>query len=371
MAQFDPTAALRPALRSLRGYTPIEPPEQVAARYGIPAGRIVKLDGNENPYGPSPRARAALAAAYDAHRYPDPDQRRLRAALAAHLDVEPACIVAGAGSDELIELIFRTYVEPGDRIVTASPTFGMYAFDAELYGARLVDVPRRDDWSIDAPAMLAAAEDAKAVFIPSPNNPTGNVLPPALVADLRDCGALLVIDEAYIEFSHSESLAKRAAAGEPLVVLRTFSKWAGLAGLRVGYGVMPQAIAGTLMQVKQPYDLNVAAEVAAIASLADRELLDERACAITGERERMAEALRATGWIEPAPSEANFLLCRLDRFDGATVREALRRRGIFIRYFDSERLQRDIRISVGTAGDTDRLIAALDEAAVELERGEA
>ncbi|MEZ4503816.1 MAG: histidinol-phosphate transaminase [Dehalococcoidia bacterium] len=369
MSRFDPGSALRPALRSLEGYTPIEPPEEVAARYGIDPASIVKLDGNENPYGPSPRARAALAALAEdgAHRYPDPDQRRLRTALSSHLDVPVGSIVAGAGSDELIDLVFSAYVGTGDRIVVAPPTFGMYAFDAELHGATVVEVPRAEDWSLDAGALLEAASDAKVVFIPSPNNPTGDILPRDLALRLAETGALIVVDEAYIEFSHAESLAREAASGLPLVVLRTFSKWAGLAGLRVGYGIMPPAIAETFMQIKQPYDLNVAAEVAALASLEDRAELDERACQITGERDRLAEALRATEWLSPSPSEANFLLCRLRDAEGAAVREALRRRGVFVRYFDTSRLRDYIRISIGTAEDTDRLLAALDEVRAELD----
>ena len=366
MRRFDPGSALRPALRRLEGYRPIAPPEEVAARYGVPLERIVKLDANENPYGPSPRARAALAGEYAAHRYPDPDQRRLREALARHLGVSAECIVAGAGSDELIDLLFRAYIEPGDRVVIASPTFGMYAFDAELYGAEVLDVPRGEGWGLDIDGVARAASEAKAVFIPSPNNPTGDVLPPTAVDRLLASGALLVVDEAYVEFSHAPSLAARAADGEPLVVLRTFSKWGGLAGLRAGYGVMPAAIASTLMQIKQPYGVNVAAEVAALASIEDAPLLDERACLLAGERDRMAEALRATGWLEPAPSEANFVLCRLLRSDAATVREALRRRGVFVRTFEHPRLLDHVRISAGTPEDTARLLAALAEIEAEL-----
>jgi histidinol-phosphate aminotransferase len=359
VARFDPSQALRSSLRTLTGYVPIEPPEEVAASYGIPPGDIVKLDGNENPYGPSPRALAALAAPYPAHRYPDPDQRRLRTALASHLGVPFENVLAGAGSDELIDLLFRAYVEPGDRVVIAPPTFGMYAFDAELHGAEVVEVPRLEGWALDAEALLEAAAGAKAVFVPSPNNPTGDVLPHALAERLLDAGALLVVDEAYIEFSHSTSLAARAAEGAPLVVLRTFSKWAGLAGLRVGYGVMPAEMVALLLQVKQPYDLNVAAEVAALASLEDRALLDERACAITGERDALAQALQATGWIHPWPSESNFLLCRLEGARGLEVRDGLRRHGVFIRYFDTPRLQDHVRISIGTPEDSARLLAAL------------
>ena len=366
MPRFDPGAALAGSLRALGGYEPIEPAEEVAARYGVPADRVVKLDGNENPYGPSPRARAALAGEYPAHRYPDPDQRRLRAALAERHDVPPECVVAGAGADELIDLVFRTYVEPGDRIVIASPTFGMYAFDAELHAAEVLDVPRCEDWSVDAESLLSAAGSAKVVFLASPNNPTGNVTPAALVEALLERGALVVVDEAYVEFSRQPSLAALAASDAPLIVLRTFSKWGGLAGLRVGYGVMPAAIAETFMQVKQPYTVSVPAEVAALASLQDAALLDERACTITAERDRLAEALRATGWIEPAPSEANFVLCRLLRSDGESVREALRRRGVFVRYFAGERLRDYIRISAGTAADGQRLLEALADVVPEL-----
>ncbi len=369
MARFDPSQARRAALRTLTGYVPIEPPEEVAARYGVAPDAIVKLDGNENPYGPSPRAVAALAAPYAAHRYPDPDQRRLRAALASHLGVPVANVLAGAGSDELIDLIFRAYVEPGDRIVVAPPTFGMYAFDAELHGASVLEVPRDDSWRLDADALLEASASAKVVFIPSPNNPTGDLLAPDLAERLLETGALLVVDEAYIEFSHATSLASRAAEGAPLVVLRTFSKWAGLAGLRVGYGIMPAEMVALLMQIKQPYDLNVAAEVAALASLEDRAVLDERACTITGERDALAQALASTGWIHPWPSESNFLLCRLDGARGLDVREGLRRHGVFIRYFDTPRLQDHIRISIGTAADSARLLAALEAVRADIDAG--
>jgi len=364
----------------MQGYVPIEPPDAVAARYGIPADRIVKLDGNENPYGPSPRAVEALRrlgadALAGAHRYPDPEQRRLRTALAARHNVDAACVVAGAGSDEIIDLLFRAYVAPGDRVLVASPTFGMYGFGADLAGAALVDVPRLDpDWRLDEERLLAEAAGAKVTFIPSPNNPTGTALPPRTAERLLATGTLLVVDEAYIEFSHAESLASRAAQGAPLVVLRTFSKWAGLAGLRVGYGVMPAAAAAVLMTIKQPYGVSVAAEAAALASLEDAALLDERACTITGERDRLAAALRAGGLAEPWPSDSNFLLCRLAEplaaAGGAEVREALRRRGVFVRYFDSERLRDCVRISIGTPEENERLLAALAKAAEELSTAE-
>lgn len=363
---FDARDSLRPELRELPAYVPVEPPEQAAARYGIAADDLSKLDGNEHPLGPSPGALAALARPYAAHRYPDPDQRRLRAALAARHDVPAETIVCGAGADELIDQLFRAYVAPGDRVVVAPPTFGMYAFDAELHGAQVVTVPRQPPgWDLDIPALVAAASAAKIVFIPSPNNPTGNLLPPEAIDGLLDSGALIVIDEAYIEFAAATSLAGRAAAGAPLVVLRTFSKWAGLAGLRVGYGVMPPQVAAVLMQVKQPYSVSVAAEAAALASLDERALLDARAQELIAERDRMAGLVAAGGWLEPVPSQANFILCRLAGplagMGGAALRDALARRGVLVRYFDTVALRDHVRISVGTAADTDRLLAALLE----------
>ena len=373
MAGFDLERALRPPLRGLSGYQPIDPPEQLAARYGIAPEAIVKLDGNENPYGPSPRARAALAGDYPAHRYPDPEQRRLRAALGARHGVPPECLVAGAGADEIIDLVFRVFVDAGDRVVIASPSFGMYAFGAQLAGAELVDVPRGDDWSLDIDALVAACEGASVVFLPSPNNPTGGLLPPAAAERLLGSGALVVVDEAYVEFAGSHAAGPPTLVGRatedaaPLIVLRTFSKWAGLAGLRVGYGVMPAAIASVLMHCKQPYGVNVAAEAAALASLEDATVLDERACVLAGERERLADELRAGGWLEPAPSQANFLLCRLAFGDGAALREALARRGVFVRVFDDERLRDHVRISIGTPEDSERLLAALAEARPEIE----
>ena len=367
----DVRRLLRPHLRALEPYAAIESPGQVAARYGLDPERLVKLDGNENPEGASPAARRALGRV-DPHRYPDPEQRRLRGALAEHLGVAPGSVVAGAGSDELIDLVIRCVVGPGDRVVIAPPTFGMYAFDAGQAGAEVAEVPRREDWSLDAEALLAEARRSRLVALASPNNPTGDPAPRALIESLLRSGALLLLDEAYIEFTKERSMAAEAAAGAPLVVLRTFSKWGGLAGMRVGYAAMPPALAETLMVVKQPYSVSVAAEAAALASLDDRALLDERACALVAERERMAAALGRTGWLRPHPSAANFLLVEVTATPaggpppadaGRRLYEALRRRGVLVRHFAAPRLGRCVRISAGRAEETDALLAAAGDAA--------
>jgi histidinol-phosphate aminotransferase len=370
MATFDPRAALRRALQALPDYAALEDADEIARQYGIAPADIIKVDGNENPYGPSPRALDVLRAlAFPVHHYGDADQKALRGALAKHLDVPADTIVCGAGSDELIEMIFRLFVEEGDRIVTSSPTFGMYAFNAQVAAAEIADVPLLADWQFDAEALVDAALTSKVTFIPRPNNPTGNEIPEALIDRLIETGTMLVIDEAYIEFSQTPSLARRAAVTPGLVVLRTFSKWGGLAGLRAGYGVMHPETAGILMQTKDPYNLNAAAEAAALASLEDVELLDERACTLAGERDRMTEGLRALGWVFPYPSDAVFILMRLEGITGRDLRDRLRQRGIFTRYMDTPRLQDHLRISIGLPEQNDRILAAYREIGQEIGRG--
>ena len=356
------------------GYEPIEPSELLAERLGIPAEQIVKLDGNENPYGPSPRVIEALGSFDSYHRYPDPQQRRLREALAAYAGVGQEHIVAGAGSDELIDLLLRAVIAPGDGVIDCPPTFGMYGFSTSVAGGRRTEVERRDDFSLDLDAVRSVAGDAKVIFVASPNNPTGNALSNEELEVLLATGLLVVVDEAYVEFA-GESFAPLVPKREKLVVLRTFSKWAGLAGLRAGYGIMPPALADVLMQIKPPYTPNVAAEVAMLASLEDRERLMESVRAMVDERERMSAMLKQLEFLKVYPSQANFLLARLkpppeadkgglrggDGMAARDVRDGLAQEGIFVRYFDTPRLRDYLRFSVGLPSDTDRLVKALQE----------
>ena len=367
MARFDPEASLR--LRALPEYEALDDSDALIARYGLDPAQVIKIDGNENPFGPSPRTLEALRQGYRAEWYPDERQQALRTALAKYVEVSPECVVAGSGSDELIDQVFRMYLGQGDRIVLVSPTFGMYAFDASLHGVEVEAVPLLDDFSFDDDALVRAAAGAKAVFIPSPNNPTGGLLEPELLQRILDTGTLLVVDEAYIEFSDAPSYARRAATETGLIVLRTLSKWGGLAGLRIGYGVMEAHTADLFMRAKQPYNINAAAEVAALASLEDAAVLDERAQTIVRERERVSAALARLEWIAPVPSQANFVLLHLAHGDGMSVRDALRARGIFTRAYKSPRLHEYLRISMGTPEQNDRVIAAFAEVGEELAHG--
>jgi histidinol-phosphate aminotransferase len=333
----------------------------LAARLGVPAERIVKLDGNENLYGPSPRVRQALAEYDGYHIYPDPDQRRLREALAGYTGAGIEQIVAGAGSDELIDLISRAVLSPGDAVIDLVPTFGMYTFTASVCGARTVEVRRRADFSIDVDAVRRAVDkQTKIVFAASPNNPSGNRLSPDELDRLLELPLLVVVDEAYIEFSGGSSVGL-VTEHENLAVLRTFSKWAGLAGVRAGYGVMAEPLARALMAIKPPYNVTVPAEVAVLASLADQEALEVNVRRIVQERERLAALLGDVPYLEPLPSEANFLLCRVTRGSARVLRDRLRERGIFLRYFGRSGLEAMIRVSVGRPEHTDALLVALRE----------
>jgi histidinol-phosphate aminotransferase len=360
-ATGDVTSLLRHDLLAIEGYEPIEPIDVLAEALGIPPEQVVKLDGNENPYGPSPKALAALADARSYHIYPDPLQRKVRRALAAYVGVDEELIVAGAGSDELIDLVLRATLSPGDGVINCVPTFGMYSFSTSVCGGRVMDVPRREDFTLDLPDIEeAVGQGAKVIFIASPNNPTGNAVSFREVEALLDLGLLVVVDEAYVEFG-GESLVSQVPERERLVILRTFSKWAGLAGLRAGYGVLPPALASLLLRIKSPYNLNVAAQVAVLASLDDLGVLRERVASLVAERERLYEGLGHIPFLRPYASEGNFLLCRVEGLEARWVRDRLAERGIFVRYFDTPLLRGHLRISVGLPEHTDALLRALGD----------
>lgn len=353
-------ALVRPDLLAMSGYEPVEPVELTAARYGIAPERIAKLDGNENLYGPCSEAVAAVMQV-PFQIYPDPDQRLLREALSAYTGVPADQIVAGAGSDELIDLVGRALLSPGDRIIDCPPAFGMYRFEADLCGAETVSVPRRPDFTLDSEA-LARAVDArtKIIFLTSPNNPTGNLLSRRELDAVLALGPAVVVDEAYIEFAGLDtSVAALVPQRQNLIVLRTFSKWAGLAGLRLGYGLLPAPFAALLRVIKQPYTPNAAAEAAGVASLQQLEPQMKRVRAIVAERDRLFPELAAIDYLDPIPSQANFILCRVTRGDARRLRDRLRERGVFIRYFNRDPLRDCIRVSVARPQDSDLLLEAL------------
>ncbi len=353
--------SMLPHIRGLDVYEGVEPVEVMAERAGIPPEKIIRLNGNENPYGPSPAVAKALAEFPNFNHYPDPEQRQLRQALSGYVGVDPERIIAGNGSDELIDMLFRMFIGPGDNIINLTPTFGMYSLGAEICGGQAVSVPRDAEFEIDLEGVkLAITPRTKAIVVCSPNNPTGNMPREAEVRALLDTGILVIVDEAYYEFS-GQTLMPLLDEYPNLVVLRTFSKWAGLAGLRIGLGAMHPDLARTMMSVKPPYNVNLAAETALIASLDDMPALLERVNAIVVERERMHGLLSAIPTVKPYPSRANFILCQLPEGSGQQVFEDLCNRGIFLRHWNNPRLKDCVRTSVGFPEENDAVAAALTE----------
>ena len=354
---------IRRDIAAMSAYTPTASLDVFAERLGLHIADLIKLDANENPYGPSPRVIQALARLPNMQVYPDPASSRLREKLTDYVGVSAEQILCGAGADELIELILQLFIEPGDWIVNTPPTFAMYSFNAPLYHARVHDVYRGPDFSLDLAGIEAAVRqrNAKLVFLCSPNNPSGNLISVDEIKRLLRLPTTLVVDEAYIEFAEARSLADQVADYPNLIVLRTMSKWAGLAGLRVGYGIFPPALMPQLWKIKQPYNVNVAADIAAQASLDDVAFLRRNVKSLVEQRGRMTEALDELPFMSPYPSQANFVLNRVSGMAAAELRDKLASEGIILRHYNKPRLHDHIRISAGKPEQVERLLEALSQ----------
>ena len=339
-------------------YHAVDSSDELARKAGINPEDVIRLNANENPYGAIDEISEALTA-LDLHLYPDSQQRKFRAALSEYTGRPVENIIGGAGADELIDLLMRLFVEQGQKVIDCEPTFGMYAFSANLAGAEVVSVPRNDSWGIDIPAMLEAIDDsARIVFLASPNNPTGNLLTESEARDLLETGIVVCVDETYHEFA-SSTLSALLDEYENLVILRSFSKWAGIAGLRVGYAIASTSLVGHLMDIKQPYNITIAGEAAVLAALKHKDVLLGRVRSLIEQRKRLEDAIGELDGISHYPSDANFLLCRFDRRTAEEAYVGLAEHGIFVRRFPQSVLDNSLRISAGTPEQTDRVIDAL------------
>lgn len=274
---------MRPDLSALDLYPSALTVEELEEKLGQ---RVVKLDANENPYGPSPLVHVALAACC-VDRYPDAEAKELRHGLGLYLEVEPERIVCGVGGDEVLDLVLRIFLEPGDEVIDLTPTFGMYALSTTYNRGTVIRIPRVGGFAVDVEAVERSLSDrTKVIFLCSPNNPTGNATPPEDVLRLLQTGRIVLLDEAYAEFS-GRTLVQITYQYPNLVVLRTMSKWAALAGIRLGYLVVAPDVAVELNKIRSPYNLGIAAQVAGIASLQDRAYLMQNVQRLVAERERL------------------------------------------------------------------------------------
>ncbi|MBW6472031.1 MAG: histidinol-phosphate transaminase [Anaerolineaceae bacterium] len=363
---------MKPAerFRNFQKYIPIEPFEVLSERLGRKPEDIVKLDANENPYGPAPAVKKVLTNLKNINIYPDPESRALRAKLSEFTGVDQDLLLAGAGADELIDLLLRVMLEPGEVVINCPPTFGMYPFDTRLNNGIVFEVTRNNDFSINTNKIheAVAENSARILFLTSPNNPDGSLISDEDLKQILELPVLVVLDEAYIEFTgdtpadwRNKSHIEWVPSYENLVVLRTFSKWAGLAGLRVGYGAFPEWLMPALWAAKQPYNVNVAANQAAIESLRSLDFLAKNVIKIRQDQKKLFGMLSALPYLEPVPTEANFILCRVKNFPASYLKNYLLEKGIMVRYYETPLLENYIRISVGKPADHLRLMQALEE----------
>jgi len=353
----------KPQLRELVAYEPGKPVEDLARELGLAPGEIIKLASNENPLGPSPAARQAMIDTIDrAHFYPDGGGYYLREAVAEQLGLSMANVILGNGSNEIIEFLGHAYLQPGDEVVVAKHSFAVYRLMAQLFGAKVVDVPD-PDFIADLDAMLAAITPrTKEVFIANPNNPTGTMVFQDDIDRFMERvpeHVMVVFDEAYFEFlDEPPDVLKYVRAGRNVVVLRTFSKIQGLANLRIGYGLAAAEIIEVLQKARQPFNANGIAQAGALAGLRDEAHMDAtRRVTREGRDFFQAEFLEMN--LEFVPSHANFVLVRVG--DGKKVFDALLRRGLIVRAMGSYGLPEWIRVSVGTMPQNKAFIAALRE----------
>ena len=358
---------IRPDILNLEPYLPIVPFDVLSERLGRAPSEIVKLDANENPYGASPSALAKMATGEYYHIYPDPESNALRSALSDYLQLPKERILCGMGADELIDLILRVLLAPGDGVIDCPPTFGMYIFSTAVNSGDYIEVTRHADFTLDIDGIesaVATHPNAKVLFITSPNNPDGSCISDEELRRLLALPLVVVLDEAYVEFSTSSGYPSRAHwtfEYDNLITLRTFSKLAGLAGLRVGYGIFPEWIVPHILKIKQPYNVHAAASLAAIGALEDQAWLNEKVQALVDERARVIEALSAFDFLHPYPSHANFVLFRVTGRSARDLKLALEREGILVRYYNKRGLDNCIRISIGRTEQTDKLITALQK----------
>jgi histidinol-phosphate aminotransferase len=354
---------LNSALQNLPVYQPGRPIEEVARELGLPAASIIKLASNENPLGPSPAAVAAMERILpQLHLYPDGNAFYLKQKLAHRLQLEPANLILGNGSNEIIEFVGHALMKPGAEVVMSQYCFAVYPIVARLFGATIVTVPAKD-YGHDLAAMRNAVNERTTVmFVANPNNPTGTLADreeiEALVTDMPP-HVLLVMDEAYVEFlEDAVDLLPilRTSARSNLLLMRTFSKIYGLAGLRLGYGIGTPDLISALEKIRQPFNINSLVQAGAFAALDDVEhVVRTRQTNLAG-RHYLEESLRRLG-LEFVPSAANFILLRVG--DGQRVFTEMQKLGIIARPMAGYQLPEWIRISIGTAAENARCVDVL------------
>ena len=353
-------------IEALIPYPPGKPIEEVERELGI--RNSIKLASNENPLGPSPKAVEAIAGALkNLHRYPDGGCFYLKERLAKRIGIKTENLIIGNGSNEIIELVIRTFLRPGEEAVMGNPSFAVYPLAVPAAGGKKVEIPLKN-LTHDLDAMADAITDrTRVVFVANPNNPTGTIVTRAQLKRFMDRlpeGVILVLDEAYNEFVTDPEFPKSLdylREGRNIVILRTFSKIYGLAGLRIGYGVAPEKLVFYMNKVRQPFNVNSLAQIAAMAALEDEDHLKRSQKNNSEGLKFLYGEMKAMG-LEYVPTQANFFLIKVGK--GKDVYDALLRQGVIVRPMASYGLGEYIRVTVGTPEENQRFVEAIKKVKV-------
>ncbi|MDJ0840631.1 MAG: histidinol-phosphate transaminase [Acidobacteriota bacterium] len=346
--------SVRPGVRAMAGYVPGEQPRGLK--------RLIKLNTNENPYPPPQLVLDAIAGAADERLrlYPEPTSLPVREAAAQACGLQPEQVLVGNGSDDLLTIILRTFVDSGETVAAPDPTYSLYKPLTDIQGGRFVTVPWNEDFSLPVDAL--AATGAKVIFVVRPNAPTGHAVPLSSVAELcRKAPGAVVLDEAYGDFCEDNGIPLLAEHAN-LIVTRSFSKSFSLAGLRIGLGFTSAELAAQMHKVRDSYNVDALAQAAATAALENLDAYAPLIQAVKEQRTRLTEALNRRGFTAP-PSQANFVLAKIPegRRDGKAWLNDLRAEGLIVRYFGSHpKLTDKLRISIGTPEEMDVLLAVID-----------
>lgn len=357
--------ALNPSLEKLPVYQPGRPIEEVARELNLPADSIIKLASNENPLGPSRLALAAMKKALThANLYPDGNAFYLKQKFAAKLGLTPAHLALGNGSNEIIEFLGHTLLSPAAEVVVSQYCFAVYPIVTALFGAKLITVPAKN-YGHDLDAMLAAITPrTRLIFVANPNNPTGTVVSPEALKRFIEAvppNVVIALDEAYIEFLEQklDLVAEVANSSRPnLILMRTFSKIYGLAGLRIGYGIGHPELIAALEKVRQPFNINAISQAGALAALDDTKHVEKTQRINKRGIKFFTRAFKQMK-LEVVPSAANFILVRVG--DGARVFAEMQKLGVITRPMGGYQLGEWIRISIGTPKENERCLAALKQ----------
>ncbi|WP_261343806.1 histidinol-phosphate transaminase [Bythopirellula goksoeyrii] len=346
---------VRSNIQAMDGYTPGEQPQ---------GGKFIKLNTNENPYPCSPKVKAAIGRVCQTglQRYPDPAATAFRRQLCELLtgelpDISPEWILCGNGSDDILTIITRTFVDTGDVIRYPNPSYVLYKSLADIQGAEVDVANYQSDWSLP-PEFSEPQDRLKLALLANPNSPSGTIVPAAAVAEIADAlPCPLVVDEAYVDFADANCLAL-VAENEKIMVTRTLSKSYALAGLRFGYVVAQPQIISELAKVKDSYNCDALSIAGATAAIEDQAWLAENRAAILATRERLTNELRSLGF-ECVDSQANFVWCRHPRHDSAQLYRDLKSVGVLVRYMNYPHWGEGLRITVGTDDQIEAFLAIL------------